>query len=745
MEKYLNHQLDSGEIPVALGEYNFDKPAIVEEKYARDKIHFTFGVNGTAHTELFNAASDFDKENPDTLLGIEEPALIIFDPSHAWLKYSAEVGIKTESGIDVNNFGFGFSADRKISSSVYRKHLPTEKLEAALLSDATNFKSIFSSRQIKSLDIGEGVSLSFGGTIQASIKVKWSDVVSAGLSSFNSIITNLPIIKIRMGAEMSAGFTIKIEDSFNVFIARKSKSVFTIHIKKNKTSTKGASIGAKLGAEVENSEEFANVLTRLVEGLIGEPESRVKKIIEKASSKLSEDEKKIIDQIADRFGWEGPGTFNKLKDNYEKIKTGIGEKLIALSESKVQASARYDYNRIDTRSVLFSAEINEEGIEKFHRDLLKMKVDTLQDSVRKKENLLKNATFLNTDILEVNSTTGFSIGFGKWKASTEKDRKFKIIEQENETGKRKVAYDSKRSYTDAAFNDSRKRNIDLCAETPDFTSSDLANAFDYSLFLGWQQQEKKISSGKLAKFLDMACVWGIIPEPIIEEKTREWTTELRNTRNVQLSCEFRIDHLGFEMMLRALAKFCKEEKLVAKALAKALPPWDAYVGRNDIKNRTELYAPLWLEYLQKGSPYQEGHVFANSAYWNLKGADKKLAEAERDYKKGITKFDSFGFILNTNPNTRQALERLASGFERLANGNDAKSTLSHKKVVQQAFEDVESFWRHSHHFKTLGVILAMTIDDLPLVKPYVSRTLQIKFKDKNGMEQVELIGQSSES
>ena len=127
-------ELSNKELPVLLGEYTLDKPELIEKKLKQGKLIFSFGVTGKAELSLFNDGNDFDSEVPDQVLGTP-PAIVPFDKSKTWLKYVTAVGIKTESGVEVEQLGFSVSDKRSIQTSIYRIHGPGEIAGEAILRD----------------------------------------------------------------------------------------------------------------------------------------------------------------------------------------------------------------------------------------------------------------------------------------------------------------------------------------------------------------------------------------------------------------------------------------------------------------------------------------------------------------------------------------------------------------------------------------------------------------------------------
>lgn len=741
--KNLLKDLSNKELPVLLGEYTLDKPELIEKKLKQDKLVFSFGVTGKAELSLFNDENDFDSEAPDAVLGLP-PAMVPFDKSKAWLKYATTVGIKTESGLDVDQLGFNLADKRSVNTSVYRVHEPDAILGEAILKDIQSLKTIFSDKQIQSLAIGEAVTLSLAGTLEASLEIAWSNIFSANLKVLGELVNQQNLFKIKIGAEASVSFSVKVEDSFEVKIARHSKSLLALAIAKTKSRTKTGSAGLKIGVEFENKADIEKVLTNLIEGVVDTTEAKLKNLLNKKSNELTGKDTDELARIADRLGIAPESNLlAKVKEKYVELQTTLKDKVKEAAQGKVAAGLAYDYNRIKTGSVLLEAKITDAGIARFHTDILKRDVKPLITSILKDEGILSDATFVQKEISERIHSSGFSIGFGKWTAGNEKKVAIKEEEQLNEKGDYKLAYEGRRSYSEKAGGDSVQWKLDLAAEMKAFSPHPVpyANEFDYGLYVSKEWVEKKVTLREVARMTDQAAVWGILREGAVESEAQKILDAIKDARNVTFSCEMKIEAQAFEPMLPALVAASQRTSVFATALAKAMPRWGNYSVRNNINQRTQYYVQLWKTYLAYGdSPEENTQLLADAAYRLLKDIDPELARAERDYRSGVTKPQAFGFILNGNPRTYLSQQRLASGFQRLLDGNGANSTKLHNVIIPQAFDEIEDFWRHPHHFNTLAALVAMVAESSPLLQQHIQRTATIKYKDENGKEVVMLIG-----
>lgn len=740
--KNLLKQLGDKTLPTKLGDYEFEQK-LIDVPAGDDKVQFAFGIEAKPEAFLFNDANDFDPKNPDDVLGPN--SLIAFTPGSAWLKYSALAGIKTESGIEVEKLGFNFGGKGSVISTSYSKHGLNETVKDAILHNVTNFKSIFDRDQIKSLEADEAVTFTLKGSLQASVKLKWSDTFSGSLSALGELINQNQLFKIKVGAEAFASYKITITDDFTAKIICKQKGQYGIYISKSVCTNQVGSVGAKVGAEFEDKADIAKAIGHLIEGYFGMAENEIEALVEKAEEALSKKEKEALQAIGEKLGWleENFDLVKKLKEEYENLKKKIGEKIEEWATIKVSVAFTYDYNRISTRATLLEAETNDAGIDRFHLPILKMNADALIQSHQNNEGILSNVKFNKTDVKEVIHSTGFSLGIGKWTAGSSKKISIKTEEQEDQSGFKKISYQGNRYYAEEAFGDGVNWKIDLNAQMSAFSQNKVpfANEFDYGFYVGYEWKENKLNFNECAHFTDLAAIWGIIPVEKIESEAQRLADELKTRRNIKLSCEIKVKAEAFEMILPGLAKSSKRQDFIAVALGKSMPRWGDYKTRKDIALRTQVYSALWKSYLSElDDPHPTTQLYADEAYRALRNTDKDLAEAELNYKEGVFKPYSFGSTININKNTYLAATKLADGFSLLASGNDPRSTLVHNKVIPAAFDSIEDFWRFPHHIKTLGTLLALVLDGYPTLKPFVDRTATIQYKNEQGKEMVIVIG-----
>ncbi len=195
-------------------------------------------------------------------------------------------------------------------------------------------------------------------------------------------------------------------------------------------------------------------------------------------------------------------------------------------------------------------------------------------------------------------------------------------------------------------------------------------------------------------------------------------------------------------MLPVLARTATNQKLVSLALGKAMPRWSDHALRKNITERAQLYGELWNTYLNDKDSPGVAQNYADVASRLLQKKEAKLAKAESDFEKGPFQPESFGSIIKTNPGTFASLERLAASLKNLSEGNDLKSTAQYDPLIPKSFDGIEDFWRFKHHFKMLGVLIAMVAESSPLLQQHIERSATVKYKDGKGKEIVHLISKA---
>lgn len=733
--KYLKDKLGDKKLPTTLGSEE-EEFKIVEKEFGADKATFSLGAEAGIKVDLFNSADDVDE---DKLFGNEETSLLQHQEGKSYLKYKSNVGIKLGSGLEIKNIGFSIDTHHEIVTSSYRLHSDNDRLGEAIASDMLDFKSIFSAAQIKSLEEGEALHLAFNGSLNGKVEASWADIFSGTLSELSGWLDNEALI-IKVGAEASASFFIKVEDAFKLTLKKLRDDKFKFSITKNHQSIKGFSAAAGITIGFEDPDAVNTYVDTLVEGLFNENQDKIEEIIqEDLIGSLSKSQRDTLDTIAERLGWDlDENLLEKLKEEYDKITAKVLRKVKEIAEQSVKAGFSYDYKRIARTDTVFNAVfVGSAAIDEFHTDLLLMKVDRLIVAYYDGDNRMEEVTFLEKSVIEKTHSWGFSLGLGKWKATDTIDESIKVIKEANQDGS-KVAYEAKKSFSNFLGQTGTSHRVDFNAAMDNYTPGyePLASALDYSLFLDYTYTEKVLKRPELNQFLDLARIWQALPSADFKEVGDKVYSTIKDLKNITLKCELKFNPIAFESLVPVLNSLSNRTDIIASSLGKAMLYWEKYEVRKDPESRGRYYGPLWQFYFD--NPDLSSGFYAEKARKVLKEVDKKLANWEYKYKKTPSAYYAFGSEITRNPGTLYNWQSFNEGIQLLSEGLKASSKLTHIKVVPVVFEAMQKFWKHPLHLKALGIYLVTISKQYPQVWQNINKTASITF-EKEGQEQVIII------
>jgi hypothetical protein len=731
-----NKKLNDPTLPIELEPVTMEKPELITD--AINKINYTFGVDAKLEASLFNAEGDQD---PSEMFGKKPDALIPFESSTAWLKYTAECNVKLKSGLDIRSVGFDMDVSAGLKSYTYRIHKAGDDLKESIKADLTSLRTIFSKDHVKNLVTNEGVGLEFGGNLMASVTLSWSDVWTTGLTSLSRLLDASELVRIKFGAEASIKTKVRVSDAFRTQIVKKDEDEYWLRIKRNQSSSWSGSASLSVGVAVENPEVITSHLNSILDDLLKVSYSKLENIAAKATNALTKGDKEILETIADRLGWKEDDALAKLKEEVGDLKKKYLAKIEEVVTTKVKVGFSYEYLRVTEKEDVFSATLDAKGVDKFLPDIVKGNVRALINFALAdpKSSMLRDVTFLSEVVMKRERAWGFSIGFGKWVAADQNKVAIKMTSRRTEKGLQ-INYDGRRTYECKTGNDVRRWKIDFNAGMPSISNHTVpvANEFDYSLYLNYEYEDARLSKGNLVEFLDLCWTWNIINEGQFFSLKEELTEELKKSKRITYSAHNTYPSSIFELMIIGMGGSSDAlDKLFYSCLGAALPYWEDYSIRTDPAKRALHYASIWQEYEGTSSVLPHQVAFAH-----LKKADKELAEDEFDYQpNGLINFKSFAFIAKSNPQTLLRWKTFRQGVALLARAIDPTTLQPHSPVIKSAFEKMEDLWCFPHHVKSFGHFLVKMAEQYTLQSSEVVRTGEIRYT-KEDKEQVIIIGKS---
>lgn len=733
----MNKKLNDPTLEVKLPPMAIDEPMLISEKFGKDRVNFTLGLNGKMGVSLFNSEGD---EDPCEIFG-KEGAIIPFRASSAWLKYEAECQIKLQGGLDVTSAGFHFDTNAGLKSYVYRIHEAGDTLEEAMVADVASLKTIFNKQHIKELKVDEAVGLEFAGALTASLMVSWADVWTTGFTSLTSLLDTAELVKIKAGAEASIKAKIQVNDGFRVQLIKKGNDKYWLRIKRSQSNTRSVAAALNIGVSIENPSVITEELESILDSVLGVSYSKLEKIASKASGEISKADLAILETVADRLGWGLDDWLEKLKEEVEGLREKYLEKVKEVVASKVKAGFVYEYVRITERENVFSAVLNGEALDQFYGDILKANVSTLIDfSINNPDsNLLSEVTFLSVLIKKRERSWGFSLGLGKFIAADSHKVGIEFVERKTEKGVQ-LSYKGQRQFEERLGQEKRRWRVDFNAAMPlvsDFKNP-FASQFLYSLYLNYEWHDPRLDKRGLIDFLDLCRIWNIINEGQFSSLNSELGETLKKAKSITYGCHCTYGPELFKTMVMALGnKTHVIDNLFYESLGAALPYWEDFSIRKSPQLRGASYAGAWKKFIE-----DPGADAREVVYHHLKTIDKSLAKAEYNYKpNNLINFKSFAFLAKSNPQQLRRWSSFRKGISSLKEAIDPKAMSSHHPVIGKAFESMEDLWYFSHHLKAFGHLLVRVGQQYPVLFKEAVLTGEIKYK-LNDKEEVIVFGKS---
>jgi hypothetical protein len=587
-----------------------------------------------------------DVKDDDAVFGTH----IAYDMQSAWVKYKLTATADTAL------------LDTKLSGRVelgdYRIHPASDKAWDAMRDDLAAPRSLLALDDVRKLQPGEALTMELGGALTASVSFSWADALSTQLGALTEhVVGEIPLtLKLRSGLETTA--SIKVTDQFQVVISRTRENRFRIAVKKAKSRAHSLAFDVSFGAEASLVPALEDVLEPLLDELA--------KKSEKAREEL---EKELRTRLAKIATW--------------KASTGFA----------------YEYARIDENTsiidyvLLDEAKLEDDYQTAIDGDFAKLTRELRQDLASR-----ELVRYLNEATLTRRTSSGFSLGIGKWIAVEAKDTSaFKQTTRTSLDGFRLVTCQGTRRYDEKQVpQNDFEWTVDLKAQMNEFRESPTTRDFDYGLHLAVTLERAAIREDDLERMLDLAAMWGVCTPPI--EEFHEAFGK-KGTMRVQLLLE-RDD------LAATLAKFGALEEW-ADAFAMAMPYASTFAERRSYTSRRDIYADAWRAWLSDAS-YDATPLLRSRIKSGLVLLEERALPG------------SFAWISGQgHPQLRSRLDAFQRGARRLL---DAMTVAQAPEAIGTAYDGLQGLWSQRLYIAACGRYLAERA-------PGVKTTLQVEFAD----------------
>lgn len=587
-----------------------------------------------------------DVKDDDAVFGTH----IAYDMQSAWVKY--KLSAKTDAKL----------LDAKLSGSVelgdYRIHPASDKAWDAMREDLAAPRSLLALDDVRKLQPGEALTMELGGALSASVSFSWADAIASQLGALTDhLVGEIPLtLKLRTGLETSA--SVKVTDQFQVVISRTRESRFRIAVKKAKSRNHTLQFDISFGAEASLVPAIEEVLEPLLDELA--------KKSEKARDVLESELRKRLTQIAT---W--------------KASTGFA----------------YEYARIDENtSIVDYVLLDASKLEDDYRAAVEGDFATLTRELRQDVTSRELVRYLNESTLTRRTSSGFSLGIGKWIAVEAKDTSaFKQTTRTSLDGFRLITCQGTRRYDEKQVpQNDFEWTVDLKAQMTEFRESPTTRDFDYGLHLAVTLERAAIREDDLERMLDFAAMWGVCTPPVYDFHE---AIGRKGTMRVQLLLER-------DALAATLAKFGAMEEW-ADAFAMAMPYASTFAERRSFASRRDIYADAWRAWLHDPS-FDATSLLRSRIHSGLVLLEERALPGSFAWNSGAG-----------HPQLRSRLDAFQRGARRLL---DAITIAQAPEAIGTAYDGLQGLWSQRLYIAACGRYL---VERAPAVKT----TLQVEFDD----------------
>ena len=535
---------------------------------------------------------------------------------------------------------------RELELTDVRVHPSTAGAWDAVTDDLAAPRTLLDLDDVKKLQPGESLSMELGGALTAAVSFAWSDVLATKLPE---ILGGRFPIAVRLKSGLEARASVKVTDQFSVVISRTAEGRFRFAVKKAEARNRTYGIEVSYGASVT--------------AMSG------------------------IDDVLDAI-------FEQAPEELEKVRDAIRKRLAEAAAWKAAAGIEYEYARIDeNESIAEFVLLDDSRLADDYALVLDGDFVRIAEALRRDPASRELVTYFNDVTVIRRSTSGFSLGLGKWALKTTDASVFKQTTRTSLDGFRLITCRGTRSYDEKNVpQNDFGWTVDLKAQMKEFVATPTSLDFDCGLHLVLELERGALSEGDLARMLDLAAMWDVcIPEASLFHDA----IGRKGSARVQLV-------LDRDVLTAALAKDTDIDSW-AEPLAMAMPYSSTFRERRTFEARRATYADAWRSWLHGGSP----SVITASA----------LTIMERQGGPG-----SFRWISGEgHPQLRRRLDAFVRGTRLL---HALLTTAQPPEKIGEAYAELQQFWSQRLYVLAAGRWLLDRAEN-------ARATLQVEFADES--------------
>ena len=613
-------------------------PVELAEGAAETSVSFgDAGLRGTAEgvasvaLDVFNDTADRDDGR---VLGVRRRAkgareaddtrpLLLKTPGDAWLRIALEADAEAVARATRGALSGRAEAGRNARLLAYRRHAPDARCAEAIGADLARFPSALSVGDVLALGVGDACVVQAEGRLSASTSVSWSTLLAAAVPAIADIAgSDRGILVVEVPADADASLAVAIEDGFSVGFARQHASgehAFRVVLQRRRVDDRKLAGAVGVEAGFADPQAVARVLAGTLASVLDAPAEALHAIREATSfDDLTPRQRAVANALAERFGLEGSAPMQALRDRLEALDTRLAGRLQALAGARASVLLEAEYRRLESNAVLLEAELSEDALRRLHPVLLAL--DT--GAVLADPAAVGGAVSLLRDRV-VRRLHGWTIeaSLGNWfEFSSAQQREARILER------RRIDAEGDRTHREfvGATRYAARANGWSTTYGATFEAVDEGDGTGpaCALELWWEEARMRTDVDGLARIVDDAVLWGVIPQAAVRSVLSRLDTALHGVAHCRPRFELVLEEGACRAAFAHLAD--ADTAAWARHAARALPRNPRVHARIDCAVREALYAPAFAILGDARGPALKRRISGA-----LRGADPALVARER--------------------------------------------------------------------------------------------------------------------
>lgn len=665
-------------------------------KLAIRDVDVSLAASAKLAIHAYNDAKDNDDEQVIGVPGsvtadgdVIDPR-IPYDAENAWLRYSLVGELTAEAKARLRAAGVNVAASSQVVFSDYRMHKPFDRADVEVLADLASARTALDVDHVAALGKGEALYYELRGDLRFSVSVSWSDIFAKTLSDIASVLPTSRTFAVAARAGATASFKVTLTDDFVLVFWRELSG--TLHAGVRKASSRGTALAATVGvtAAFADAAVVAEAAESVLQGYFGEALATIGRILSKAiGGGLTDAEKRIFDAVVEALGLDPVVALAaEAKAKLDHLRSALEAKLEEAAETRIAASWKYDYSRLESTQSIVEAPLTEAQLRRLHPSLVAQDVSPLLADAE--NGALQLTRYLDETTVVRSSSHGFSLGIGKWLDIGDRDRSRLTVRTRRSLDRTRsmISTIGARSFRGSKDWSIGQFDFDFRAEMAAYAVEPKTSDFDFGLSLSMTATPQKLTSKAIAAIVDTASLWSIVGSERRGELQETLTAIARKTATARYQLTFD------EKVLRQIAPVAgvRDCGAMAGAVAAAMP-WGTFAARSNWQTRRELYAPAWRAVLADRAGSHDAYDLVRRG---LQAVDPAMAQLDGTDAHMWT----LRSLVDGHPQIVSHYSTWTTGA-RLLGAAVGEGTLASSKI-ETIFEDLHDFFSQVLYVRAIG-------------------------------------------